>query len=250
MSQSVLVTGGAGYIGSHACKALARAGYLPVTYDNLSRGHRHAVRWGPLVEGDLADRETVAATLKAHQISAVMHFAAFAYVGESVTDPELYYRNNVRGQPCAVGGDAGGAGAKHIVFPPTCATYGLPDTVPIVETMPQRPVNPYGETKLAIERALHWYGVAYGLRSVALRYFNAAGADPDGEIGEDHEPETHLIPLVLRAALGSGPPGRSSAPIIRPRTAPRSATTSMSRIWRARMSARWTTSPAAAPMPR
>jgi UDP-arabinose 4-epimerase len=205
MSQSVLVTGGAGYIGSHACKALARAGYLPVTYDNLSRGHRHAVRWGPLVEGDLADRETVAATLKAHQISAVMHFAAFAYVGESGTDPALYYNNNVRGTLALLDGMLA-AGAKQIVFSSTCATYGLPDTVPIVETMPQRPVNAYGETKLTIERALYWYGVAYGLRSVALRYFNAAGCDRDGEVGEEHDPETHLIPLVLRAALGSGPP--------------------------------------------
>jgi UDP-arabinose 4-epimerase len=205
MSQSVLVTGGAGYIGSHACKALARAGYEPVSYDNLSRGHRHAVRWGPLVEGDIADRETVAATLEAHRISAVMHFAALAYVGESVTDPALYYNNNVRGTLALLDAMLA-AGTKHIVFSSTCATYGLPDAVPIVETMPQRPVNPYGETKLAIERVLHWYGAAYGLGSVALRYFNAAGCDRDGEIGEEHDPETHLIPLVLRAALGSGPP--------------------------------------------
>jgi len=205
MSQSVLVTGGAGYIGSHACKALARAGYVPVTYDNLSRGHRHAVRWGPLVEGDIADRETVTATLKAHQISAVMHFAAFAYVGESGTDPALYYNNNVRGTLALLDAMLA-AGAKHMVFSSTCATYGLPDTVPIVETMLQRPVNAYGETKLTIERTLYWYGLAYGLRSVALRYFNAAGCDRDGEIGENHDPETHLIPLVLRAALGSGPP--------------------------------------------
>ncbi len=205
MSQSVLVTGGAGYIGSHACKALARAGYLPVTYDNLSRGHRHAVRWGPLVEGDIADRDRVKATLEAHRITAIMHFAAFAYVGESGTDPALYYRNNVGGTLALL--DAmREAGAKQIVFSSTCATYGLPDEVPIRETMPQHPVNPYGETKLAIERALHWYGAAYGLRSVALRYFNAAGCDTNGEIGEEHDPETHLIPLVLRAALGLGPP--------------------------------------------
>ncbi|HYM72633.1 MAG TPA: UDP-glucose 4-epimerase GalE [Stellaceae bacterium] len=205
MSQSVLVTGGAGYIGSHACKALARAGYLPVTYDNLSRGRRHAVRWGPLVEGDIADRDRVKTTLEAHRITAIMHFAAFAYVGESGTDPALYYRNNVGGTLALL--DAmREAGAKQIVFSSTCATYGLPDEVPIRETMPQRPVNPYGETKLAIERALHWYGAAYGLRSVALRYFNAAGCDTNGEIGEEHDPETHLIPLVLRAALGLGPP--------------------------------------------
>jgi UDP-arabinose 4-epimerase len=205
MSQSVLVTGGAGYIGSHACKALARAGYLPVTYDNLSRGHRHAVRWGPLVEGDIADRAAVAAAIKSHRVAAVMHFAAFAYVGESGTDPALYYRNNVAGTLALL--DAmREAGADRIVFSSTCATYGLPDSVPIAETTPQRPVNAYGETKLAVERALYWYGQAYGLRWAALRYFNAAGCDRDGEIGEEHEPETHLIPLVLRAALGSAPP--------------------------------------------
>ena len=205
MSQSVLVTGGAGYIGSHACKALAQAGYTPVTYDNLSRGHRHAVRWGPLVEGEIADRVAVAAALKAHSITSVMHFAAFAYVGESGTDPSLYYRNNVVGTLALL--DAmREVGVDRIVFSSTCATYGLPDSVPIAETTPQRPVNPYGETKLAIERVLHWYGEAYGLRSVALRYFNAAGGDRAGEIGEEHDPETHLIPLVLRAALGSGPP--------------------------------------------
>ena len=205
MSQSVLVTGGAGYIGSHACKALAQAGYVPVTYDNLSRGHRHAVRWGPLVEGEIADRAVVAAALKAHHVSSVMHFAAFAYVGESGTDPALYYRNNVIGTLALL--DAmREAGVDRIVFSSTCATYGLPEEIPIAETTPQRPVNPYGETKLAIERVLHWYGQAYGLRSVALRYFNASGCDRGGEIGEEHDPETHLIPLVLRAALGAGHP--------------------------------------------
>jgi len=183
MSQSVLVTGGAGYIGSHACKALAAAGYIPVTYDNLSRGFRHAVRWGPLVEGDVADRASVVAALKAHRISAVMHFAAFAYVGESTSDPSLYYRNNVVGTLALL--DAmRDAGVAQIVFSSTCATYGLPDSMPIRETMPQLPVNPYGETKLAVERVLKWYGGGYGLRSVALRYFNAAGADRGGEIGE------------------------------------------------------------------
>jgi UDP-arabinose 4-epimerase len=205
MAQSVLVTGGAGYIGSHACKALAAAGYIPVTYDNLSRGHHHAVRWGPLVEGDIADHTAVAAALKAHQVSAVMHFAAFAYVGESTSDPALYYRNNVAGTLALL--DAmREVGVNQLVFSSSCATYGLPDTVPIRETMAQLPVNPYGETKLAIERVLKWYGPGYGLRSVALRYFNAAGADRSGQLGEEHDPETHLIPLVLRAALGSGPP--------------------------------------------
>jgi UDP-arabinose 4-epimerase len=205
MPQSILVTGGAGYIGSHACKALAQAGYTPVTYDNLSRGHRHAVRWGPLVQGDVGDRATVVAALKAHDIAAVMHFAAFAYVGESGADPALYYRNNVIGTLTLL--DAlREVGVGRIVFSSTCATYGLPEVMPIAETTPQRPVNSYGETKLTIERALYWYSQAYGLRSVALRYFNAAGCDRAGEIGEEHDPETHLIPLVLRAALGSGPP--------------------------------------------
>jgi len=207
MAEAVLVTGGAGYIGSHACKALAAAGYVPVTYDNLSRGHRHAVRWGPLVEGDIADRAAVATALKTHRISSVMHFAAFAYVGESGTDPALYYSNNVCGTLSLL--DAmREAGVNRIVFSSSCATYGLPDSVPIRETMAQHPVNPYGETKLAIERVLRWYGPAYGLRSVALRYFNAAGCDRAGEIGEEHDPETHLIPLVLRAALGTAPPVR------------------------------------------
>jgi UDP-arabinose 4-epimerase len=205
MAEAVLVTGGAGYIGSHACKALAAAGYTPVTYDNLSRGHRHAVRWGPLVEGDIADRAGVISALKAHRIASVMHFAAFAYVGESGTDPALYYRNNVCGTLSLL--DAmREAEVNRMVFSSSCATYGLPDSVPIRETMSQLPVNPYGETKLAIERVLRWYGPAYGLRSVALRYFNAAGCDRGGEIGEEHDPETHLIPLVLRAALGTAPP--------------------------------------------
>ena len=204
MSQAVLVTGGAGYIGSHACKALAGAGFQPVVFDNLSRGHREAVRWGPLVEGDLADRQRLCAALIEHKVEAVMHFAAYAYVGESVTDPALYYRNNLGGTLSLLEAMRE-AGIGEIVFSSTCATYGIPDGVPIREDAPQRPVNPYGETKLAIERALHWYAAAYGLRSVSLRYFNAAGADPEGEIGEHHEPETHLVPLVLQAALGHGP---------------------------------------------
>ena len=204
MSQAVLVTGGAGYIGSHACKALAGAGFQPVVFDNLSRGHREAVRWGPLVEGDLADRQRLCAALIEHKVEAVMHFAAYAYVGESVTDPALYYRNNLGGTLSLLEAMRE-AGIGEIVFSSTCATYGIPDRVPIREDAPQRPVNPYGETKLAIERALHWYAAAYGLRSVSLRYFNAAGADPEGEIGEHHEPETHLVPLVLQAALGQRP---------------------------------------------
>jgi UDP-arabinose 4-epimerase len=201
MSKAVLVTGGAGYIGSHACKALAGAGYAPIAFDNLVYGHRDAVRWGPLVEGDLADRALVADVLRRFDIAAVMHFAAYAYVGESMAKPELYFRNNVVNSLALLEG-MHEAGIRRIVFSSTCATYGIPEAVPIRETMPQRPVNPYGESKLMIERALHWHGVAHGLGHVALRYFNAAGADPDGEVGEHHDPETHLIPLVLDAALG------------------------------------------------
>src|SRR5215468_876815 len=201
MSQSILVTGGAGYIGSHACKVLARAGHSPVVFDNLSRGHREAVRWGPLVEGDLADRDGLVAAIETHRVSAVMHFAAYAYVGESVADPARYYTNNFVGTLSLLEAMRE-TRVDKIVFSSTCATYGIPGVVPIRETAPQLPVNPYGETKLATERALHWYGEAYGLRWASLRYFNAAGADPESEIGELHEPETHLIPLVLQAALG------------------------------------------------
>jgi UDP-glucose-4-epimerase GalE len=204
MTSTVLVTGGAGYIGSHACKALARAGHVPVTYDNLVYGHREAVRWGPFVEGDLADRAKVAETIRRHGVGAVMHFAAFAYVGESMQKPQLYFHNNV-GNTLSLLDAMLDTGVRHIVFSSTCATYGTPDRVPMGEDTPQRPVNPYGETKLMMERALHWYGQAYGIGHVALRYFNAAGADPDGETGEAHDPETHLIPLILDAAAGRRP---------------------------------------------
>jgi UDP-arabinose 4-epimerase len=200
MNKTILVTGGAGYIGSHACKALAKAGYEPVSYDSLVRGHREAVRWGPLVEGDLADRELLAATLKRHGVAAVMHFAAFAYVEESVKRPELYFRNNVINS-LGLFEAMLAANVKRIVFSSTCATYGVPTEMPIRETTPQRPVNPYGEGKLMVERALSWLGPAHGLKHTCLRYFNAAGADPDCETGENHDPETHLIPLVLDAAL-------------------------------------------------
>ncbi|HUZ32959.1 MAG TPA: UDP-glucose 4-epimerase GalE [Xanthobacteraceae bacterium] len=200
MSKTILVTGGAGYIGSHACKALVRAGYEPVTYDSLVRGHREAVRWGPLVEGDLADGALLVATLKRHRVAAVMHFAAFAYVEESVREPALYFRNNVI-NTFGLFEAMREADVARIVFSSTCATYGVPERVPISEDAPQRPVNPYGEGKLMVERALHWLDAAHGLKYASLRYFNAAGADPDGEIGEDHDPETHLIPLILQAAL-------------------------------------------------
>jgi UDP-glucose-4-epimerase GalE len=201
---AVLVTGGAGYIGSHACKALAEAGFVPVVYDNLGIGNRWAVRWGPLEEGDILDGDRLAAVFAAYRPVAVMHFAALALVGESVTDPGKYYRNNVVGAINLLDA-ARGAGAVF-VFSSTCATYGIPERVPIDEDTPQQPINPYGTTKLMIEQALTDYGAAYGLRSASLRYFNAAGADPDGEIGEARAIETHLVPLMMEAILGRRPP--------------------------------------------
>jgi len=200
----VLVTGGAGYIGSHACKALALAGFVPVTYDNLVFGHRSAVRWGPLVHGDILDRAALDAALRAWQPVAVMHFAAFAYVGESVTHPGKYYRNNVAGSLTLLEAMRD-AGVGQLVFSSTCATYGVPQAMPIAEDHPQSPINPYGASKLMVERMLRDFDVAHGLRSISLRYFNAAGADPERETGEHHDPETHLIPLVLDAAAGVRP---------------------------------------------
>lgn len=201
----VLVTGGAGYIGSHTAKALASAGHDPVVFDNLSMGHRWAANWGTFVEGDLVDGELLRKTFREHQIEAVIHFAAFAYVGESVQDPRKYFQNNVV-RTLSLLDAMVDSGVDRIIFSSTCATYGIPDRVPIDETHPQAPINPYGDSKLFVERALHWYRVAYGLNWMALRYFNAAGADPDGEIGELHDPETHLIPLVIYAALGRTDP--------------------------------------------
>ena len=199
-----MVTGGAGYIGSHTAKALSRAGFEPVAFDNLSEGHEWAVQWGPLVRGELADRSAISEALAAHQIGAVVHFAAHAYVGESVRDPRKYFRNNVVNTLNLLDAMVD-AGVSRIVFSSTCATYGDPVRIPINEDHPQRPVNPYGESKLFVERALHWYGGAYGMKWVALRYFNAAGADPKGELGEQHDPETHLVPIVIQAALGERP---------------------------------------------
>ena len=201
MKGNILVTGGAGYIGSHTCKALADAGYTPVTFDNLVYGHEWAVKWGPLIEGDLADGDLLRKTLQEYDIGAVIHFAAYAYVGESMQDPGKYFRNNVTNTINLLDAMVE-RGIGQIVFSSTCATYGTPERVPIDEQHPQHPVNPYGETKLVIERALHWYSQAHKLRAAALRYFNAAGADPDAGIGEDHDPETHLIPLVIETALG------------------------------------------------
>ncbi|HKB11772.1 MAG TPA: UDP-glucose 4-epimerase GalE [Vicinamibacterales bacterium] len=197
----VLVTGGAGYIGSHAAKALDRAGYRVVVYDNLKAGHRAAVKWGELVTGEIADGDLLRATLERHDLFAVMHFAAFLDVGESVREPAKYYRNNAAGALAVLEAMAA-AGVKHFVFSSTCATYGEPIETPIAESHPQQPINAYGESKLAIERALPHFERAYGMRWVALRYFNAAGADPDGEIGEDHSPEIHLIPRAIDAATG------------------------------------------------
>jgi UDP-arabinose 4-epimerase len=204
MTDHVLVTGGAGYIGSHTAKALSRAGYMPVTVDNLSRGHAWAVKWGPLEQADLGDKEALRAIFRRWQPKAVLHFAAHAYVGESVSDPFLYYRNNVAGTLSLLEAMRE-AGCDKIVFSSTCATYGTPDRNPITEDTPQQPVNPYGASKLMVERILGDADHAYGLRSVILRYFNASGADPEGEIGEAHDPETHLIPLALEAAAGTGP---------------------------------------------
>ncbi|WP_297831174.1 UDP-glucose 4-epimerase GalE [Thermomonas sp.] len=198
---TVLVTGGAGYIGAHACKALARAGYTPVTYDSLVHGHADAVRWGPLEQGDISDRARLDAVLAQWRPAAVMHFAAYAYVGESVENPGKYWRNNVAGTLTLLEA-LRDHGIGSFVFSSTCATYGVPQRLPLTEDHPQHPINPYGMTKLAVERMLADFDAAHGLRSISLRYFNAAGADPDGETGESHDPETHLIPLVLDAAAG------------------------------------------------
>jgi UDP-glucose-4-epimerase GalE len=202
---AVLVTGGAGYIGSHVCKALALAGFRPVTYDNLSTGNSWAVRWGPMESGDLLDPERLRQAIRAHQPVAIMHFAAEALVGESMADPGRYYRSNVAGSINLLDA-AREHGVRKLVFSSTCATYGIPQKLPISVDAPQNPINPYGRSKLMVEHALHDYDRAYGLKSAILRYFNAAGADPGGEIGEARAIETHLIPLALDAALGVRPP--------------------------------------------
>ena len=198
---NVLVSGGAGYVGSHAARMLANAGHEGWAYDNLVGGHRGAVAPGRLIEGDLLDKETLVGVLREKEIDAVMHFAAFAYVGESVTDPAKYYHNNIVGTLSLMEAMRA-ADVRRIVFSSTCATYGEPESVPIRETQSQNPINPYGYTKLVIERALSDFSRAYGWGYAALRYFNASGASADGDLGEDHDPETHLIPLVLQVALG------------------------------------------------
>jgi UDP-arabinose 4-epimerase len=201
MTQAVMVAGGAGYVGAHTCKALARAGFLPVVLDNLSTGHRDFVRWGPLVQADLRDTAAIAETIRQYGCLAVLHFAAFALVGESVTDPAKYYDNNVAGTLSLLAGMREAA-CDALVFSSTCAVYGQPERVPIAEDTPRDPVNPYGASKLMVERILADFRPAYGLRSIALRYFNACGADPDNEVGELRNPETHLIPRAMMGLQG------------------------------------------------
>ena len=200
MTPAVLVTGGAGYVGSHACKALARAGYLPVVLDNLCRGHRWAVKWGPFEKVDLADKDALRAVFTKYPITGVLHFAAYAYVGESMNSPDIYFRNNVASTlnilDVMVEHDV-----RDIVFSSSCSVYGVPLEIPISERNPRDPTNPYGESKRIVEAMLRWYDQAYDLRFVALRYFNAAGADPDGDLGEDHDPETHLVPRAIQSAF-------------------------------------------------
>jgi len=201
MTQPVLVTGGAGYVGSHTCKALAQAGFLPVTYDNLSTGHRAAVQWGPLEEGDILERERLAEVVQQHQPIAVLHFAASIRVAESVACPQAYYDNNVLGtlrllEVCKR------FEVDKFILSSTAAVYGEPRSLPIPESHPLRPVNPYGSTKLLAERLLADFEEECGIRSCALRYFNAAGADPEGELGAEHEPRSHLVPILLEVAAG------------------------------------------------
>ena len=198
---NVLVTGGAGYIGSHCCKELHSRGFNPITFDNLVYGYEDFVRWGDFYRGDLANLQDLTTCFKQNRIDAVIHFAAYAYVGESVTDPLKYYANNVRNTvhllQAALARDV-----RYFIFSSSCATYGIPESVPIDETHPLNPINPYGRTKQMVETILKDCDAAYGLRYNSLRYFNAAGADPEGEVGEKHHPETHLIPLILDVAAG------------------------------------------------
>jgi UDP-glucose-4-epimerase GalE len=199
MSKTVFVTGGAGYVGSHCAKAFSKAGWTVVTYDNLSRGHRDLVKWGDLIEGDILDRASLNAALEQVRPDAVAHFAAYAYVAESMTQPAVYYRNNVVGTMNLLDAMIK-ADVRQMVFSSSCATYGISDEI-ITEDTPQNPINPYGETKKICEKMIRDYGTAHDLRSVILRYFNAAGCDPDGETGERHDPEPHVIPLAIRGAM-------------------------------------------------
>lgn len=200
---SILVAGGAGYIGSHMCKALAAAGHTPITYDNLSGGHKHAVKWGPFEQGDIRDGNRLDEVFAKYKIDAVIHFAAFIEVGEGEREPARFYDNNVHGAQVLLDAMLR-ADVKILVFSSTCATYGETQNMPLSETEPQRPVSVYGKTKYFVENILDGYAQAYGLKFAALRYFNASGADLEGEIGEEHDPETHLIPNAIKAAAGIG----------------------------------------------
>jgi UDP-arabinose 4-epimerase len=201
---NILLTGGAGYIGSHTAWRISKAGHTPIVLDNLSMGHRENVKWGPLVEGDMGDAAVVGKTLRDYRVDAVIHFAANAFVGESMRDPRKYFANNAAATLSLLNAMLD-SGVRTIVFSSTCATYGDPETPLIAESHPQRPVNPYGESKLFVERVLRWYGEAYGLNWIALRYFNAAGAESQAGLCEQHDPETHLIPLAIQAAMGIRP---------------------------------------------
>ncbi len=201
MNKSVLVTGGAGYVGSHTCKALKNAGYTPITYDNLVYGHKDFVKWGQFICGDILDQEKLEKIIRQYNIYSVIHFAAFAYVGESINEPNKYYKNNVTGTISLLE-VIKNTGLNRIIFSSTCAIYGIPTYIPITETHPKTPISPYGNTKLMIEKILKDYDTAYSIKNISLRYFNAAGADPSCEIGEDHTPETHLIPKILDVATG------------------------------------------------
>lgn len=204
MTEKVLVTGGAGYVGAHACKALARSGFTPVVFDNLSTGWGEAVKWGPLVQGDLMDRAAIDRALAEHRPVAVMHFAALSLVGEAILDPARYWRVNL-GTALNLWDSCAAAGVRNIVLSSTCATYGDHGGARLTEDTPQHPINAYGGSKLAVERALMDFGTAFGMRHVIFRYFNVAGADPEGDLGEQHLPETHLIPLMLEAVAGKRP---------------------------------------------
>ncbi len=201
LNNNIIITGGAGYVGSHACKALARAGYVPVSYDNLSRGYASAVKWGPLETGDILDAGRLDEVFHQYRPAAVMHFAALAYVGESVEQPQMYYRNNVTGTLNLLDRMLE-HGVKDFIFSSSCAVYGAPEQMPVTETHAYRPLSPYGRSKAMIEQILADLADTGKINYVSLRYFNAAGADTDGEAGELHEPETHLIPRVLQAAAG------------------------------------------------
>ncbi len=199
--KNVLITGGAGYIGSHTCKALANLGYMPIVYDNLIYGHEWAVKWGPLEKGDIGDRFRLDEVIKKYDPIAVIHFAGYAYVGESVKEPSKYFQNNVVGSLNLLQ-SMKDFEINKIIFSSSCSSYGIPEFVPIEESQLQNPVSPYGASKFMTERMLKDFSHAYGIKSISLRYFNAAGADPEMELGECHDPETHLIPLILDVALG------------------------------------------------